>query len=187
MSTENNPDTGADTQTEDPSTDEQVEEQQTDGEGEQEKVRDPEAVLAKNKELVRKLNEATARLDEFEKAAEERRLAEMSEAEKAIEAAEKAGYERAAQELGVQLLKERVIARAHGLLQDPTDAVALIDISELSLDDEESIDKALQALVEAKPHLRVRKGGQSIDQGPVGERTNASASPNDWLRSVIGR
>jgi hypothetical protein len=153
---------------------------------EREEVRDPEAVLAKNRELLDKLAAASTKLEEFEKAAEERRKAEMSEAERAIEEARKAGYEEAASVLGKQLLQERIIARSAGVLQDPTDAVALIDVSELDIDDTDAIDKAIAELVKAKPHLKVSGRRSGPTQGPHGSPAPAD-NADDWLRGVLGR
>lgn len=150
-----------------------------------ESVRDPEAVLAKNKELTGELSAAKTKLAEFETAAEERRKAALSENDKAVEAAEQTGYDKAAAEFGTQLLDERIYARAAGVLADPSDAVSLLDKTDLDMNDAKALDKAIAALVKAKPHLKATQRRTGINQGPQGEPA-PTGDANDWLRGVLG-
>jgi hypothetical protein len=84
---------------------------------------------------------------------------------------------------------ERVAAKM-GFV-DPEDAFRLIDGSDIDLDDAgrpkpASVEKAMKALAEKKPHLLARRPPPSVDGG--GRTTSpAGETMNDHLRRMAGR
>lgn len=151
-----------------------------------EQVRDPEAVAAKNVELLEELKTSKDRLAEFETAEEERRTAALSEQEKALEDATAAGKAQAMEDLGAKLLQERLVNLATGVFIDPTDALIVIGKATLDLDKPDTLESALSELGKQKPHLLLnrRKSG-GIDQGPQGGYVKGETG-DDWLRGVMG-
>lgn len=57
------------------------------------------------------------------------------------------------------------LVRAKGVLADPTD----LSFDPLHLDDDEKLTEAIDSLLTAKPHLRVRKPAGSVGQGVTGK------------------
>jgi hypothetical protein len=80
-------------------------------------------------------------------------------------------------ELTRALLTAQVAAT--GRLADPTDLKAATDV----LDNPEALNAAIDALLEAKPHLKARKASGDIGQGSRG----ASAQPANLLSIIKGR
>lgn len=68
------------------------------------------------------------------------------------------------------------LVRATGRLADPTD----LEFSEDNLDDAEALTAAIDALLEAKPHLRARKV-----EGDVGQGRRSGDAPQDFSRLFI--
>lgn len=119
-----------------------------------------------------------------------------SESEKAIEAAKTEGRTEAEAEYKSRLLAERIMRRATGVLADPSDVV-LIDFSTIDdADDEAQIDAAIEALLEAKPHLAATEGDgllpapTTVLQGPRGKVTQTKLTQGQqaekWLRNQLG-
>jgi hypothetical protein len=122
--------------------------------------------LKREKEKQAELDAKLKRLEEFEKAEEERNKAAMSEADrlkaekeeatkKAEEATEKA---KKAQESANQRIINTEIKRIARSLNanDPADILALLDKSSVEMDDEgnvKGIEEAVKALKEAKPWM----------------------------------
>lgn len=115
--------------------------------------------------------------DELKKVVEARREAEEKEKTELQKAQEKAQEEeRKRTDLEAQLQRERLDraiereAQALGFA-DVTDATALVDRSRIETDDEGAIsgvEEALEALLEAKPHLK-RQGDDDDPPAPKGD------------------
>jgi hypothetical protein len=122
--------------------------------------------LKRDKEKQAETDEKLKRLEEFEKAEEERKKAAMSEAEKLK--AEKEEADKKAQEAADQAKKAqetanqriinteiRSIARSLNA-NDPNDVLALLDKTGIEMDDEgnvKGVEDALKALKESKPWM----------------------------------
>ena len=115
------------------------------------------------------------RLAELETQAEEARKAAMSEQERAlVEAVEAARAEERGKFKSARL-EDRVLARAARILNDPTDAVRLLDTSGIDVDSAEAdseIESRLNALVEAKPYLAVTEKVTPSGSGDAASRPN---------------
>lgn len=127
-------------------------------------------IIAKRVERERKkqaeLDEKLKRLEEFEKAEEERKKAAMTEAErlkaekeeaakKAEEAAEQA--KKAQETANKRILNTEIRSVARSLnANDPNDVLALLDTSNIEIDengDVKGVEDAVKALKEAKPWM----------------------------------
>lgn len=151
-----------------------------------EPVRDPEAVLAKNTELVGKLSEAKTKLAQFEAEAETRRVAALNDHEKAIETAVASAVETNTLAHNQVLLTMTILQRSTGRVTDPDVAAQMIDTEGIEYTDHEAIDKAIEAFLVERPNLAVKGKRRSIDQGPQGHTPDPTTA-NDWLRDQIGR
>ena len=123
--------------------------------------------------------------------AAEQRLAEFEEAnkteqEKAMEAARNDAVAETKAHYEGLLRQERLKNLAAGKLNDPSDAVRLLDMSEFDPDDEKAMSDAIDALIKDKPYLAAKSRVPPVDQGPQGEPVEAK-SGNDWLRGSMGR
>lgn len=124
---------------------------------------------------------------EYEKALEEKRLAELSEKERAEELAKK--YEAEKQELAAQLeairkqaQEERIrnefikVASSANII-DVDAAIALSDLSMVEIGEDgkvNGVEDVIKALVENKPYLVAKKQAQ-----PIGTATNGGSQSND--------
>lgn len=122
--------------------------------------------LKREKEKQAELDVKLKRLEEFEKAEDERKKAAMSEAEllkaekeeaakKAEEATEQAKKAHESANQRIINTEIRSIARALNA-NDPADVLALLDKSAIEMDDDgnvKGIDEAVKALKEAKPWM----------------------------------
>lgn len=113
-----------------------------------------------------------------------------SEQEKAVREARDAGKNEALTVANSRLVRAEVINAASGKLLDPSDAAALLDLSEFTVDDDGNVDtkaitKAVDDLLKSKPHLAAtaRPGPLGGAQGRTG---SSGTSPNDWLRQQAG-
>lgn len=143
-----------------------------------------------NVKLKRERKESTKELERLQAIEEEHK----SESEKALDTARQEGHDAAEAEFTSQLLAERIMRRATGKLADPSDVI-LIDFSTIDdADDVKQIDAAIDALLEAKPHLAVPEGGAELqpagtifEQGPRGKITTGKLTQGQqaekWLRS----
>lgn len=104
---------------------------------------------------IKKLRSESAKLSEYEKTAEERRLAELSEVERAREEAKAAAAERDA--LVSDLRREKILnaARSKGTV-DPDAVFALLDRDSIQWDGAQSanLDDAIDSLLAAKSYLK---------------------------------
>jgi len=89
------------------------------------------------------------------------------------------------------VLEQAVGAAAAGRLADPADAMRLIDLSDVQVDDEGKIDTAklrekVDALVRSKPYLAAN-GRPSPLPGGGDRQAPPSNTMNDLIRSAAGR
>lgn len=88
--------------------------------------------------------------------------ANQSEADKAIAAAKAEGRTEALAEANGRLLHAEIKAAAAGRLQNPDDAIALLDLSDFSPGDDgfdqQEITSAIDGLLEARPYLAAGPG-----------------------------
>lgn len=115
--------------------------------------------------------------------------------QKAIDAAVKEATDQVKAEARTQLLAERIMRRATGKLADPSDVI-LIDFTAIEdADDEKAIDEAIDALLEAKPHLAATDHDPNVQQpntfpqGPRGRVTTKKPTEGEkaeaWLRGQM--
>lgn len=97
------------------------------------------------------------------------RTGQLTETEKAIEAAKAEGRTEVTTAMNARILESEIKVAAAGKLADPADAVKLIDASQFAVKADGSIDgdiaKAIDDLVAAKPYLAA---GATPRPGPVG-------------------
>jgi hypothetical protein len=129
---------------------------------------------------------AEQRAEAAEKALEQLQAKSMTETEKLIETAKREATEEVDARYQVLLKTERLRARSAGKVNDPDDAIRLLDIDSLSLDDEEAMDKAIADLIKQKPYLAAKYTVPTIDQGPRGKDDPPKEDANTWLRRAIG-
>jgi hypothetical protein len=99
-----------------------------------------------------------AKLTEFEKAQEEQRKAAMSEQERALEEAVNAARAEERGKFAESRLQDKVRALAARTFNDADDAVRFLDTSGIDVDSADAnaaIAERLDALLEAKPYLKV--------------------------------
>lgn len=161
-----------------------------------EEVRDPAQVLKDNRKLRREQRKTAERLEALEKELtgyREQDEASKSDQEKALDAARKEAAAEADSKWRARFVTAAVEARAARTFADPADAVRLIDLEDLDVDDTEAIDTALEELATAKPYL-LRSAGDDEKTPPksdAGNRGQPAAggkdkSPSDWIRNAAG-
>lgn len=111
----------------------------------------------------------------------------QTEAEKALEAARAEGRAEANSVANTRLLRAELKAAASGVLQDPDDAVRLLDLDEFEVGDDGEIDtKALRAAVDrlaaAKPYLAAGAKPAPLPGG--GATPSRDSSMDDFLRQA---
>jgi Arc/MetJ family transcription regulator len=159
-------------------------EQTEQGEAEQtEQENGKESSLAKALHAERQtIKELKAQLHELRQQQDKIKLESLSEAERAVEEAKRAGYEEAMQAVKADLTRSKVTAAAAAAgFADPGDASGFLDVS--SLDGDDDIVKAVADLAKNKPYL-LKRTAQSLEQGQ--QSKSKADSPNDWLRSALG-
>jgi len=139
-----------------------------------------------NKSLRTRATSAEERATKAEKELATYQQQTMTDTEKMIEAAKKEATEEVDARYQVLLKTERLRARSAGKVNDPDDAIRLLDLDALSLDDEEGMDKAIDALIKQKPYLAAKYTVPTIDQGPQGKEVQGKEDGNTWLRRAIG-
>lgn len=97
-----------------------------------------------------------------------------------VDAAVKAAVDSALEEHRPELLKAKVKAAAATVLAHPEDAVALIDWTDVSLEDDEAISSKIDEFVESRPDLKAERTPTAPPRGPQGG-TGASKS---WAREL---
>jgi hypothetical protein len=141
---------------------------------------------AENVSLRTRATTAEQRAETAEKALEQLKAQSMTDTEKLIETAKREATEEVDARYQVLLKTERLRARSAGKVNDPDDAIRLLDLDALSLDDEEGMDKAIEALIKQKPYLAAKYTVPTIDQGPQGKDEPPKEDANSWLRRAIG-
>lgn len=114
------------------------------------------------------------------------KLANASAEEKALAAAKAEGRSEALSTANVRLVRAEVKAAAGGILQDPEDAVRLLDLTEFEVDDDgevntKAITVAVSRLAEAKPYLAVGATPTALPGG--GATPSRGTSMDDLIRS----
>lgn len=159
-------------------------EQGEQGDGEQQDSgSEKESSLAKALHAERQtIKELKAQLHELRQQQDKIKLESLSEAERAVEEAKRAGYEEAMASVKADLTRSKVTAAAAAAgFADPGDASGFLDVA--ALDGDDDITKAVADLAKAKPYL-LKRTAQSLEQGQQGR--SKTDSPNDWLRSALG-
>lgn len=128
---------------------------------------------------------AEKRAKTAEAALEKARLENASAEEKALAAARAEGRTEAMSVANVRLVRAEVKAAAGGVLQDPEDAVRLLDLSEFEVDDDGEIDTkaitaAVRRLAESKPYLAVGAKPTALPGG--GATPSRGISMDDLIR-----
>jgi uncharacterized protein involved in type VI secretion and phage assembly len=137
------------------------------------------------------LKAKAARADELEQAqqteTDKLRSKAERESQKRAEAEEKAS--KAQQRAQTALMRAAVVAAASQLnAADPGDVFTLLDKSSLSIDDDDSVSgarEAVDALLKAKPHLLRRTAG-GFDGGRQGGPVSPGQSMTDRIREAAG-
>lgn len=148
------------------------------------------ADLAKERDRRQSLE---TRLKELEQQAEEQRKAAMSEQERALEEAVERARSDEREKFKASRLQDRVLAKAARLLNDPSDAVRLLDTSGIDVDSADAdaeIDGRLTALLEAKPYLAVTEKASPSGSGDATSRPNTGGyqpSVGALLKAARGR
>lgn len=126
------------------------------------------------------------------KALEDLQAEHATEEEKKLKAARDEGSAEATAKANARILKSEVKVLATGKLADPSDAVALLDLTKFEVDadgnvDEKKIASAIEALLKEKPHLaaRAKRTGDG-GGGPRGAEAETD-SMDDRIRRAAGR
>lgn len=123
-----------------------------------------------------------------------------SESEKAIAAARKEGESEATQKANKRVIRSEVKAAAASKLQDPNDAVSMLDLGQFEVDadgnvDESAISAAIDELVTQKPYLAVGARPAPTGNGDGGahppapkvtlqQQIAAAEKAGDWVLST---
>lgn len=118
------------------------------------------------------------------------RLEHATAEEKALAAAKAEGRTEAQTAMLAVLVRSEVRAAAGGVLQDPEDAVRLLDLSEFEVGEDGEVNtKAIQAAVRrlatAKPYLAVGAKPTALPGG--GATPSQGISMDDLIRTKAGR
>jgi hypothetical protein len=148
------------------------------------------ADLAKERDRRQTLEQ---RLAELEQSAEEQRKAAMTEQERALEEAVARARAEERETFKAGRLHDRVLAKAARLLNDPQDAVRLLDTSGIDVDSADAdpeIEVRLNALLEAKPYLAVAEKVTPSGSGDATSRPSTGGyqpSVGALLKAARGR
>ena len=148
--------------------------------GAEQSTPDIEALLKEVKTLRKEAASWRTKLRQAEETEEQRRRSEMTELEKlkADLEAERQARAQAETQRTQQLLRTQVIsAAAKAGLNDPEDAVRMLDTSEMTVADDGTVDgleQALGALLKAKPYLIKSTSGTISPTNPAGGQQRPS-------------
>jgi hypothetical protein len=140
---------------------------------------------------------AAARAEELQSQLEKFQEANKSEQEKALEKAAKEATKAAKAEAdsawSSRIIRTEVKAAAVGKFADPADALAFLDLTQFSVDDDgdtdaKAINAALDALLKEKPHLAKNDTAKTVGSADQGARGTGGAVPdmNQRLRDAFG-
>lgn len=116
--------------------------------------------------------------------------ANQTEAEKAVAAARAEGRIEGLTASNKRILRAEVKAAAGGVLQDPTDAVRMLDLDEFEVDDDGEVDaKAIEAavtrLAKDKPYLAVGAKPAALPGGGATPSTGPTQNMDDVIRATV--
>ena len=168
------------TNTEVEDTNDEVEESTTE-------VKNPDALLkayeaekAKRRELAQKLREREASKEEPDPVD--------------TDAIRAQAVQEANAKVAERIIRTEVKAAAKGLIADPNDALAFIDLSQFDVSEDGSVDEtdiadAIKGLLEKKPYLAApaRRFQDSADGGSRNDSAKREPTLNDLLRSAAGK
>ena len=126
--------------------------------------------------LRQRLRDAEAELATF-------REAQMSETERAVAEARRSTEE----SMRAEIIQSRLREVAAGKLANPADAVVFADVTNVDLDDEQTLNAEVERILSERPYLGVAQSSPaSIDQGP---RANPAPKPTfqDYMRQQLNR
>lgn len=152
--------------------------------GQQDDGTDWKAEARKHEKRAKDNAAAAKRARELEAELNQYREASQSETEKAINAARREAEQQTAAKYQRQIATAEVRAAAGGKLQDPNDAVRLIDLDEFIAQDgtvdTSGINDAIAQLVKDKPYLGVQQQPARAASFDGGQRQGAAASEGDF-------
>lgn len=133
---------------------------------------------------------AEKRAKALEAELEKLRLANASAEEKAVAAARAEGRTEALTAANARLVRAEVKAAAAGVLNDPDDAVNLLNLDEFEVDEDGEVDAkaikaAVQRLADAKPYLAAGAKPAALPGG--GATPSQGFSMDDLIRRKAGR
>jgi hypothetical protein len=149
---------------------------------------------AESRKHEKRSKESFAELTKLKAELEEIRSASQSEQEKAIDKARREAVKEATAEVtsGFQqrVLKSEIRAQAAGRFADPDDAVRLLDLDDDIFDGEgevqtSALKKALDDLLERKPHLAAERQQQVGDVDAGKGEGPTSGDMNDLIRQRV--
>jgi hypothetical protein len=151
------------------------------------------AALSREREQRKEAQKQATANSAAAKQLEEIQSANASETEKAVTAARKEGEKAAIERVNTRLVRAEARALAAALgFTDPTDAVALVDLSEVTVDDDGEVDseaakKELADLAERKPYLLKAKADTSASDAGIGATgtTTADTSPKGLISAGL--
>lgn len=125
--------------------------------------------------------EAKARADEI--AALKARI-EGREAEYAAEQERRNVEAAALAKANGRIVRSEIKAAAKGVLADPADALAFLDVDQFDVDDDGNVDEAaitaaITDLIARKPHLAAAQGQQQRFQGPADQGHRGKDAPSE--------
>lgn len=115
--------------------------------------------------------------------------ATQSESEKALAAARAEGRTEALSVSNARILRAEVKAAAGGVLQDPNDAVRMLDLDDFEVDEDGEVDaKAIEAavirLAKDKPYLAVGAKPSALPGGGAKPSTGQPNNMDDVIRAA---
>jgi hypothetical protein len=149
-----------------------------------------QAALDKEREKFKAADKRAKELDSFRVKAEELESASKTELERAVDAARKEGESSALQRANSRLVsaEARALAAAQQF-RDATDAVRFLDLAEVQVSDDGTVDtgslaKQLEQLAKDKPYL-LAEARPTRPQGDVGQGPRMPAAPE--IQPGLGR
>ncbi|GAB3166634.1 hypothetical protein GCM10027059_25890 [Myceligenerans halotolerans] len=147
-----------------------------------------EAQQQVSRDLEKKLKAAIPK-DEAEKLRAQLATAQGKEAEYEAERERAAVLAEANAKANQRILKSEVRALAAGQLNDPNDALLYLDLSDIQVEDDGEVDRAviterLEALAKSKPYLAAQGGTPPVFTSPTSAR-EGSEKPKQWTKADV--
>jgi hypothetical protein len=157
-----------------------------------------DAMKAERNAATQKAKKALAELDQMKA---ELALKDKPAEEQALEAARAQARTEATQAANSRIVKSELKLAAKGVLADPADALAFIDVSSFDVNDDGEVDvdalnDAITKLIQQKPHLAAGKPNQFQGGGDGGakpqpkptaslqEQIDSAMASGDWKRAM---